>query len=810
MIRNLLYPGSGFSPKSLLGILRNLLIPALLAFLILPSFAHAAWNLPPQTKDWFNISINNTGTNAIPIGAEISYTFDTATPDAYAQNVFTDWDIFNGITGNVLVDWSGFRNINNTDLFSQGHAKILKIWFSLPMSIEPGNAENVLSVAYLTTVANITYNNTTPANITNGTIQCINAQNNTCFYSLNKIDNSSGSPCISDPNATYCIPLEIYNNQTSIAANTQIALWFNPSNAMWSSYLSNDLGNMCIYDSATGNCMYSWMEGDISNPYNRSNFTALNRSILYWVKLENALPSGMSSNVFYIKIFNKSTDLYSKNGSLGANPDLYCNYGCPSKYYGQNDNGKYVFNLYDNFAGNYTNNDAVTGNIDNTTSAQESDWIVNNGLIFSGAENCGACGYVYISGGKYALLNSTEDLAFDADITPFYGDLVQDCVGFDGGCTVSLGTCYYPSGTIGFYNFNPSSETQVNSIDMGALVDTSTGCVGNSGTPMPQQDYLYSNNGVGVISRAVFQPDPELPYTLVLQNGYISVQNQYNNSNIYTNKTTEYPAFADDDVFAISNSWIYSDGWTGHTDMIQWIRVRTPPPNNVQPSIEFGQIIGKSSQQTNYSLSNPSETFWCRYCYTNYNTSTSNLETEPIQNETNTTIQSNITKKDPDSNSTRINNDTVPPNPLNNETNHTINSGGTGSGSPGQEPSGLNVVQSAGGPPAAQQNQITTTIAQETNTPKTNQSKITYFNSSKGNQNTTAQETPIIKSNTINTTTSIITTSTITTTIYQSITKSTTSHIPIYWLFLMLLIILSAIAVSLYNLRAKKREKEFA
>jgi hypothetical protein len=623
---------------------------------------------------------------------------------------------------------------------------------------------------------------------------------------LNKIDNNSGAPCISDPNATYCIPLEIRNNQTVIAANTQIALWFNPSNSIWSSYLSNDLGNMCVYDSATGNCMYSWMEGDISNPHNKGNFTALNESILYWVNLENALPSGMSSNVFYIKIFNKSMDLYSKNGSLGANPNLYCNYGCPSKYYGQNDNGKYVFNLYDNFAGNYTNNGTFTGNIDNTTSAQDSNWEINNGLIFNGTENCGACGYVYISGGKYVLLNSTEDLAFDTGITPFYGNLVPDCVGLDGGCTVQIGTCYDSSGTMGFYNFNPSSKTPVNSIDMGALVDASTGCVGNSGTPIPQQDYLYSNNGISITSRAVFQPEPQLPYTLVLQDGRVSVQNQYNGSNIYTNKTTQYAAFTGDDVFAISNSWIYSEGWSSHTDKIQWIRIRTPPPNNIQPIIEFGQMVGKNVQQTNYSSSNPA---WCRYCYTNYNTSTSNLETEPIQNGTNSTAQSNSTKNDPGSNNTKINNSPSSPNPLNNETNHTINSGGTGSGSPGQEPSGLNIVQSAGGPPAAQQNQITTTIAQETNAPKKNQSKITYFNSSKGNQNTTAQETPIIKSNTINTTTSIIATSTITTTIYQSTPKSKPSHTPIYWLLLILLIILSVIAVSLYNLRAKKREKEF-
>lgn len=73
-------------------------------------------------------------------------------------------------------------------------------------------------------------------------------------------------------------------------------------------------------------------------------------------------------------------------------------------------------------------------------------------------------------------------------------------------------------------------------------------------------------------------------YTLSLQNGEIYVQELYNNSDTYSNKTMQYSEFTNNDVFAISNSWVYGGyGDDVHTDGLQWIRVRTPPPNNIFP-----------------------------------------------------------------------------------------------------------------------------------------------------------------------------------------------------------------------------------
>ncbi len=413
----------------------------------------------------------------------------------------------------------------------------------------------------------------------------------------------------------YCIPLTIQNSQATIANGTQLEVIFNQSNSSWSGYITANADNICFYNGDTGACMPAWLEGNLTNSgaYSTTgNFNTANVQMLYWIKTDNSIPTG-TSNQIYIGIFTKNTDNYGtgQNGILGTNPELNCSIGCPSTYYGGADNGANVFNLYDNFEGNYTDNGIITGNIDNITSAQNSDWVVDNGLRFSAS--CQSCeGTVYVSSGKYSLLDSTEDLAFDVNINPFYGILAPECVGFDGSCNIVVGYCYQSDGVMGFYSFNSSSKTPVNSIDMGALVDSSEGCTGNPATSMPQQDYLYSNNGFinGIISRSVFQSqEPSLPYTLVLQNGNISAQNLYNNSNIYTNKTIQYPGFTNDDVFAISNNWVWAgEGYNPYTDRIQWIRVRTPPSNDIQPKISLGKLITLTNESVPISTTSTSTT----------------------------------------------------------------------------------------------------------------------------------------------------------------------------------------------------------
>jgi|GEM_PF-1636920 hypothetical protein len=821
MISNFFYIDGSISPKLLANMLKNLLIPMLLAFLILPSFAHAGWSTPVGTVQWFNISINNTGANTMPAGTTISYAFNTATPDAYAQNVFTDWEIFNGTTGKVLVNWSGSRNINDSDLFSSGHAKILKIWFELPTNITPGNAENVLSVAYLTTVSDMTYENSSTGNLTNNSIQCFNPQNNTCFYLDNNNENTNSS-CISDPEAMFCIPLEIYNNGTGIAANTQIALWFNPSNATWSNYLSSDLGNMCIYDSITANCIYSWLEGYINDHYDRGNFTTLSRPLLYWVKFGNVLPSGLTSNVLYIKIFNKSTDLYSKNGTLGANPTLYCDYGCPSKYYGENDNGKYVFDLYDNFLGN-SSAFSNSSYIDPVVSAQNANWSISNGLIFtqySAKNETQKSSIIYLSSSNYSSVDSDQNIALDVNVNPFYGRSLF---------LPPYGPYIYVSNSSMLGLFNPNS-INANGFDIGGIADK----YGN-GFYLSQQVYLYSNNGTAVVGTPLDNPPP-LPITIALEGQRLYIQSGYNDTMQIIRQAIQ--SSSNGDTFAIGSNMsycnVYTDSACNTANKIQWLRIRNPPPNNMQPTIKFGQIIGKNPEAADNSSANSTEILWCRYCYSNYYISTGSLEStgknytaiqinstqnvsQPLSgpdqmenksNAANNSAGANVVNA-PKSNYTQINNDSglskSPPNETSRtsaSTNSTDNStqqnltvsSNSYNDIEAQQSGGLDIVQSGGSTPTPTQtpNLAKTTIAQGTSTIVANQSKMQNTTIQNVSKKLTILGLPVLaKSSTIASTT--VPSTTITP--QKGIAGNPTLSMPIFWLTAAVIAIISAMAI---------------
>ena len=62
----------------------------------------------------------------------------------------------------------------------------------------------------------------------------------------------------------YCIPLQIYNNQSTISPDAQLSVWFNSSNPAWSGYISPNGGNICFYDAISGDCMPAWLEGNLS------------------------------------------------------------------------------------------------------------------------------------------------------------------------------------------------------------------------------------------------------------------------------------------------------------------------------------------------------------------------------------------------------------------------------------------------------------------------------------------------------------------------------------------------------------------
>ncbi len=265
-----------------------------------------------------------------------------------------------------------------------------------------------------------------------GSFVCVGASH--AAQTLQTINASSAQCGNSHPfGIIYCIPLDVYNSQAAIANGTQIPAYFNAFNPFWSNDLTANVDNICFYDGNTGSCMPAWLEGNLTHynlPYPQyfypGNFNELNISLLYWIKIDAPIPNGLASNEFYIGIFNQSTDEYGVNGILGANPVFYCSSGCPSTYYGGADNGQDVFNLYDNFEGNYSS-DSNSSVIDSSFSAQNATWTVDNGLTFTQINDVEPVPYttppaiIYMHAKAYAPLDLSQDLSIDEDISPFYG-----------------------------------------------------------------------------------------------------------------------------------------------------------------------------------------------------------------------------------------------------------------------------------------------------------------------------------------------------------------------------------------------------
>ncbi len=167
-------------------------------------------------------------------------------------------------------------------------------------------------------------------------------------------------------------------------------------------------------------------------------------------------------------------------------------------------------------------------------------------------------------------------------IKNFYGSFYLSCNPY-------CGEYYYVSngGQLAFYSAVNGSI--ISSIDMGGLSDETSGY--SSGAL-----FLYSNNGVSILKKSmltftdgcyppcyrqsfqpqnVLQPSISIPFllplSLTLENGKIYGEVGYNNTFENYNSTTQ--TFSDD-LFAIRSNAQTS---------IQWIRIKTPPPNDILP-----------------------------------------------------------------------------------------------------------------------------------------------------------------------------------------------------------------------------------
>ena len=123
-----------------------------------------------------------------------------------------------------------------------------------------------------------------------------------------------------------------------------------------------------------GNTSYPYSNYNINSQGSNIQFISQKNSYLYaWVQNINTTTISVwvknfnSSNLINMQVFPEFENLFSSTGYLGEAPQL-------SSSYAEYDNGKYVFNFYDNFAGTSLNTNIWTV-------PSGSNYAVDNGFI---------------------------------------------------------------------------------------------------------------------------------------------------------------------------------------------------------------------------------------------------------------------------------------------------------------------------------------------------------------------------------------------------------------------------------------------
>jgi hypothetical protein len=182
------------------------------------------------------------------------------------------------------------------------------------------------------------------------------------------------------------VPITLTNLQgsrTPVGFQQLLNVNFNSFN----SYLNQYAENIEFYDSAW-NPIYAWIQSGAFCP----NCT----SSQIWVKLDQSIPANGAITI-YFAFLSTSVNEYGSASYVGVSPEQTASYA----YF---DNGKFVFNSYDNFKGNSLNStmwDTMTYN-----GAKIS---VHDSLTISGTGGNGnwAYGQVYAAN---AASNQVEDV----------------------------------------------------------------------------------------------------------------------------------------------------------------------------------------------------------------------------------------------------------------------------------------------------------------------------------------------------------------------------------------------------------------
>jgi len=336
------------------------------------------------------------------------------------------------------------------------------------------------------------------------------------------------------------VPIQITNG-ASFATQTTFQQELSFVTGSYSAYTTAGLNNACFSTGPNGGgtALQAWLERDPIMPV----------PDIVWVKLISSIPAGGSQTIYMN--FMAANDM-STTGPMGEAPQL-------SPTYGEYDNGKQVFNFYDNFTGTNLNNNLWTA----VYTGSQGNVLVNDGLtLTSGTSSWSGGGVVstseynpaidvadvYVSGG----VSGNGDFAFDW-INPAPTNACSTWNGLD--CSVVGGTTYgyaitYRTwvGNWGLQGYGPSGGDNQNE----------AGCGGATGSTSLEWNLTLTYNEIGL-------------------QGYADC--------LYGPSTVAAP-MANSYMFIVAQS-----GGTATTASFYWARIRTMPPDDTMPTVTLGNVV---------------------------------------------------------------------------------------------------------------------------------------------------------------------------------------------------------------------------
>jgi len=316
-------------------------------------------------------------------------------------------------------------------------------------------------------------------------------------------------------------PITITNSQSSATQAPFQQMIYIPNSTASSFGIDIDSNAQNVMFLSGGSPLYSWFEGNNGTGY------------IWWVKLPNGIPASSSIQI-QMNVTPGANDYATYYPYVGEAPQL-------SSTYGQYDNGQYVFNFYDNFAGTTLSSNWINNGMSVT---------VNNGVTLTPSGSAGTWSRDSITyntnvyGTNYVAESYTKITALGSDINPI---MILN----SNSNTAYSGSYDFVEGGIDLSSTSPSyyHDTQ-----------TSSGSITSTSISMPS-GYSYSAFNV---------------YQIYVKGASIGVAVDY--SGILNTQTSYNP----------STQYLGIGSWAGAytpTTVTLWFRTRAYPPNGVMPSI---------------------------------------------------------------------------------------------------------------------------------------------------------------------------------------------------------------------------------